>query len=95
MSNNKWSEQKIDQLLSQVPKLQDTRSKEEVLRRLQQDERLAEVSPMNRKRWIPPVVALAALITLTLLGATLINKPNNFMDSAFDSHSQSTESKAI
>ncbi|MGB2993462.1 MAG: hypothetical protein WBB47_12575 [Paenisporosarcina sp.] len=95
MSNNKWSEQKIDQLLSQVPKLQDTRSKDEVLRRLQQDERLAEVSPMNRKRWIPPVVALAALITLTLLGATLINKPNNFMDSAFDSNSQSAESKAI
>ncbi len=92
MSNNKWSEQKIDQLLSQVPKLQDTRSKDEVLKRLQQDQRLSEGSKVKQKRWIPAAVAIAALITLTLLGATLINKPNNFMESAFDSNSESAKS---
>ena len=92
MSNNKWSEQKIDQLLSQVPKLQDTRSKDEVLKRLQQDQRLSEGSQVKQKRWIPAAVTIAALITLTLLGATLINKPNNFMESAFDSNSESAKS---
>ncbi|PUB09700.1 hypothetical protein [Paenisporosarcina sp. OV554] len=92
MSNNKWSEQKIDQLLSQVPKLQDTRSKDEVLKRLQQDQRLSEGSKVKQKRWIPAAVAIAALITLTFLGATLINKPNNFMQSAFDSNSESAKS---
>lgn len=92
MSNNKWSEQKIDQLLSQVPKLQDTRSKDEVLKRLQQDQRLSEGSKVKQKRWIPAAVAIAALITLTLLGATLINKPNSFMQSAFDSNSESAKS---
>jgi hypothetical protein len=92
MSNNKWSEQKIDQLLSQVPKLQDTRSKDEVLKRLQQDQRLSEGSQTKQKRWIPTAVTIAALITLSLLGATLINKPNNFMDSAFDSNSESAKS---
>ncbi|WP_019415241.1 hypothetical protein [Paenisporosarcina sp. TG20] len=76
MSNNKWSEQKIDQLLRQVPKLKDTRSKDDVLKRLQQDPRLAEVNPKKRKVWIPPAVAVAALITLTLLVATMINAPN-------------------
>jgi hypothetical protein len=92
MSNNKWSEQKIDQLLSQVPKLQDTRSKDEVLKRLQQDQRLSEGSQTKQKRWIPTAVTIAALITLSLLGATLINKPYNFMDSAFDSNSESANS---
>ena len=93
MSNNKWSEQEIKQLLSQVPKLQDTRSKEDVLKRLQQDSRLANDSQKTRKSWIPPVVAVAALITLTLLGATFINKSN--MDIAFESNEQSAKSTAM
>lgn len=92
MSNNKWSEQEIDQLLSQVPKLQDTRSKDEVLKRLQQDPRLAEDTQKKRKLWIPPAVAVAALITLTLLGATLINQPNSELQKAFDSGSESKSS---
>jgi hypothetical protein len=92
MSNNKWSEQEIDQLLSQVPKLQDTRSKDEVLKRLQQDPRLAEDTQKKRKLWIPPAVAVAALITLTLLGATLINQPNSELQKAFDSSAESESS---
>ncbi len=92
MSNNKWSEQEIDQLLSQVPKLQDSRSKDEVLKRLQQDPRLAEDTQKKRKLWIPPAVAVAALITLTLLGATLINQPNSELQNAFDSSSESKSS---
>ena len=91
MSNNKWSEQKIDQLLSQVPKLQDTRSKDEVLKKLQQDSRLTEYNQKKRKRWIPPVVTVAALITLTLLGATIINQPS-VEQSAFDSSKMSESS---
>lgn len=73
MSNNNWSEQKIDELLSQVPKIQDSRSKEEVLKRLQQDPRLTKVKKEKRIQWIPPAVAVAAMVTLTVLVASFMN----------------------
>lgn len=78
MSNNKWSEQKIDELLSQVPQIHDTRSKDEVLKRLQQDPRLAADSKnKKRKQWIPSTVAVAAMVTLTILVASFLNNPQN------------------
>ena len=77
MSNNKWSEQKIDELLIQAPKLQDTRSKDEVLKRLREDSRLMnEPAPKKRRKiWVPSVVAIAAVLTLSLLTATMLNQP--------------------
>jgi len=92
MSNNKWSEQKIDQLLSHAPKLKDTRSKDKVLERLQQDSQLAKGKPKKRKIWLPPAVAVAALITLTLLVASIMNQPKNSMDSTSMNDSNYEES---
>lgn len=77
MSNNNWSEQKIDELLSQVPQIHDTRSKDEVFKRLQQDPRLADVNIEKRIKWIPPAVAVAAMVTLTVLVASIINNPQH------------------
>lgn len=85
MSNDKWSERKIEELLSQAPKLQDTRSKDEVFRRLSEDPRLkaAEV-PKKRMTWIPSAVAAAAIVTLGLLTATMLNQPNESAEMAKD-----------
>ena len=76
MSNNNWSEQKIDELLNQAPKLQDTRSKEEVLKRLKEDPRLNDDIPKKRKTWVPSLVGVAAILTLSLLTTTLLNQPS-------------------
>lgn len=82
MSNDKWSEQKIEQLLSQVPKLNDTRSKEQVLNRLKEEKSTkGQTSTKKRRYWAPPAVAVAALITLTLLTASLLNQSNSSNES--------------
>ena len=82
MSNDKWSEQKIEQLLSQVPKLNDTRSKEQILNRLKEENLLkGQTSTKKRRYWAPPAVAVAALITLTLLTASLLNQSNSSNES--------------
>lgn len=82
MSNDKWSEQKIEQLLSQVPKLNDTRSQEQILIRLKEEKLLkGQTSTKKRRYWAPPAVAVAALITLTLITASLLNQSNSSNES--------------
>lgn len=77
MSQNNWNEQKIEQLLSQMPKPKDSRSKEEVFKRLQRDLDTAIKPEKKRKYWAPPAVGVAAMITLTLLGITYINSSSS------------------
>lgn len=81
MSNDKFSEEKIDQLLSQAPKIKDTRSKEEVLKRLKKDHIETVVLPKKQRKWAPPAVAVAALITLTVLAATFLNQTTSLHES--------------
>lgn len=73
MSQNNWNEQKIEQLLSQMPKPSDSRSKEDVFKRLQEEIDTSIIPKKKRKYWAPPAVGVAAMITLTLLGVTYIN----------------------
>jgi hypothetical protein len=85
MSNDNYSEEKIEQLLSQAPKLKDTRSKEEIFNRLKEDH--IEILPKKQRKWAPPAVAVAALITLTVLAATFLNQTkilNESSESAMD-----------
>lgn len=82
MSNDKYSEEKIEQLLSQAPKLKDTRSKEDVLIRLKEDHIETVILPKKQRKWIPPAVAVAALITLTVLGATFLNQTPGLYESS-------------
>jgi len=85
MSNNKWSEQEIEQLLSQAPKMNDDRSKEEVFNRLKQDHIMIK-KPRKKPRWAPPVVAAVAILTLTVLTVSYLNQDNQMSESA--SHMQ-------
>ncbi|MDX1769978.1 MAG: hypothetical protein R3328_00490 [Planococcaceae bacterium] len=77
MSQNNWNEQKIEQLLSQMPKPSDSRSKEDVFKRLQQEIDTSIIPEKKRKYWAPPAVGVAAMITLTLLGVTYINNSSS------------------
>lgn len=77
MSQNNWNEQKIEQLLSQMPKPSDSRSKEDVFIRLQQEIDTSIIPKKKRKYWAPPAVGVAAMITLTLLGVTYINNSSS------------------
>lgn len=67
MTENKWDDKSIEQLLSDMPNITDNRSEEEVLMRLKKDERLKPPVHTKRKRWVPAVVAAAALVVLSLL----------------------------
>ncbi|MET0786983.1 MAG: hypothetical protein ABWY25_09770, partial [Paenisporosarcina sp.] len=77
MSQNNWNEQKIEQLLSQMPKPHDTRTKDDVFKRLQLDFNTSEKPLKKRKYWVPPTVGVAAMITLTLLGVTYIHNSSS------------------
>lgn len=77
MSQNNWDEQKIEQLLSQMPKPIDSRSKEDVFKGIQQDFDTSIKPKKKRKYWAPPAVGVAAMITLTLLGITYINSSSS------------------
>ena len=45
---NKWDDKKIEKLLNDLPDIQDTRSKEDVLSRLKQDNRFRIRLSKNR-----------------------------------------------
>ncbi len=77
MSQNNWNEQKIEQLLSQMPKPSDLRSKEDVFNRIQEEIDTSIIPKKKRKYWAPPAVGVAAMITLTLLGVTYINNSSS------------------
>lgn len=96
MTNNKWDADRIEKLLGETPDIKDTRSKEDLLRRLQQDERLQ--NPMNVKRnrkktirWIPVIASVVALFILSFLLPSMLNGGNSKLDEAADTMSISTE----
>lgn len=77
MDKNDWDDKSIEKLLGDLPNLQDTQSKEDVLLRLKQDERLNFLGKKNsRTKWIPTLVALCALLMLGLMLPSMLNKEN-------------------
>ncbi|QUW22086.1 hypothetical protein JSQ81_00390 [Sporosarcina sp. Marseille-Q4063] len=85
---NKWDDEKIQKLLNDLPDVQDTRSKEDVLSRLKQDKRLQKrpkqmPSRNTRRNLIPAFVAAAVLLALTLLIPSMLqNNSSNSNDKA-------------
>ncbi|MBE1554086.1 hypothetical protein [Sporosarcina limicola] len=67
MTDKKWADSKIKNLLESMPDIQDSRSKSDILTRLKQDERLTAPSRKNRNKWMPALIAIAALLFLSLL----------------------------
>ncbi|MBO1915116.1 hypothetical protein J4G37_61105, partial [Microvirga sp. 3-52] len=68
---NMWGDEKIQKLLNDLPDIQDTRSKEDVLSRLKQDSRMQnrpkqKTNRKIRRNLIPAFVAAAVLLVLTL-----------------------------
>ncbi|NYF24476.1 hypothetical protein [Sporosarcina sp. JAI121] len=67
MTHKNWNDNKINDLLGEVPDIQDNRPKSEILERLKQDERLNAPRRKNLKWWGPALAAVAALLVIGLL----------------------------
>ena len=82
---NKWDDEKIQKLLHELPDIQDNRSKEDVLSRLKQDNRMQNLNRSkqkhirkNKRNFMPAFVAVAVLLVLTLLlPSMLTNNSSN------------------
>ena len=67
MTHKNWNDNKIENLLGDMPDIQDNRSKSEILARLKQDERLNIPRRKKSNKWMPALVAVAALLVIGLL----------------------------
>ncbi len=81
-----WGDEKIQKLLNDLPDIQDTRSKEDVLSRLKQDSRMQnrpkqKTNRKIRRNLIPAFVAAAVLLVLTLWIPSML-KNNHSNDEA-------------
>lgn len=68
MGNHEWDDDKIEQLLSNAPKIKDERSKEDILAKLKSDPRLTgPEKKKNLQKWMPASISAAAIVTLAVL----------------------------
>lgn len=80
MSDNKWNDNKIEELLGTMPDIQDQRSESDILTRLKQDDRLRQAPRgKKRKRWIPALVAVAALLMIGILIPSMLRQQDAAM----------------
>jgi len=84
MNNKDWSDKKIEKILLDMPDIKDTRSKEEVLKKLKLDQ-ITKVPKKKISKWIPAVVAIAALLIFSILLPSMLNGNNKSMDNASES----------
>ena len=80
MTDKKWDDKQIEELLDNIPDMQDNRSKSDILARLKQDERLNAPRRRKRKRWIPALVAVAALLVIRLLVPSMLRQNEGAME---------------
>lgn len=80
MTNNQWDDDKLEKLLHSMPKIEDKRSKEQVLDSLKRDRRLKNRRLMNGKRWIPALITVAALLLLSLLVPSMLNSSDRALE---------------
>lgn len=75
MARDEWNEEQIEKLLTEMPDIKDNRSATEILRKLHNDERLSEQRRTRKNgRWIPAIVSVAALLLLTILIPSILQK---------------------
>ncbi|WP_318617235.1 hypothetical protein [Sporosarcina sp. YIM B06819] len=84
MTDNKWDDSKIDNLLGSMPDIRDERLKSDILMRLQQDERLHHPRRNNVKKWMPALVAVAALLMFSLVIPSMLQHNDSAMDKAIE-----------
>lgn len=89
MTHKDWNDNKIEKLLGDVPDISDNRPMSEILARLKQDERLNTPHRKKSKKWMPALVAVAALLVIGLL------VPSMFGENELSMRDQSTDNKMI
>ena len=94
MPDNNWNDDKIEYLLRSMPKASDERSASDILDQLKKDDRLMTKSS-NRfaKKWIPGLVAVAALFVLSLLVPSMLNGNKGQMNISSEPATMRTEGK--
>jgi hypothetical protein len=91
MTHKNWNDNKIENLLGEMPDLQDNRPKSEILTRLKQDERLSVARRKKSKKLMPALVAVAALLVISLLTPSMLGWNDSAMK--LDSAAESTMMK--
>lgn len=74
MTHKNWNDNKIENLLGDMPNVSDNRPMSEILERLKQDERLNIPRRKKSKKWVPALVAVAALLVIGLLVPSMIGQ---------------------
>lgn len=75
MKQEHWDEEQIESLLKQTPKMRDVRSKEEVFKRLQEEELFEEeqsVLPQKKFHWKSLLVSIASIFVIVLIASSFI-----------------------
>ncbi len=96
MDEQKWTDDKVEKLFKEMPDLKDSRSKEEILANLKKDERLKSetVSPLKRKKsWMPVIVAVAALLVLSVILPSMLNGDKSEMEKTMETSVESGDSE--
>ncbi|KAA0966161.1 hypothetical protein FQ087_07920 [Sporosarcina sp. ANT_H38] len=89
MTHKNWNDNKIEDLLSDMPDISDNRLKSEILERLKQDERLNAPRRKKSKKWMPALIAVAALLVIGLMVPSMLSQNEVSMKD------QSAESKTM
>lgn len=89
MSHEKWDDENIEQILSNMPNVEDKRSKDEVFQRLKDSGAFEQkqVKIVKKKiKWLPIVVTIAALFAVVLIIPPIFKNSNQpFEDAATNS----------
>lgn len=82
MTRNDLEDKEIEDLFRAMPDIQDTRTKDEILMKLKQENRLHDTNKRSDRKkrsskWIPALIALSAILLVGLLLPSMLNNNNN------------------
>ena len=97
MKDEKWSEQRLEELLSQAPKMQDRRSKEDVFARLKEAgafeaEPVQHLAGKKKKSTMPFVLTVTAALTFLSFGGVYYFSQNAQEDASMSMNDMDMES---
>ncbi|WP_339249940.1 hypothetical protein NSQ43_10410 [Sporosarcina sp. FSL W8-0480] len=95
MANNQWNDDNLDKLLHSMPKIKDGRPSSEILERLKNDNRLKEDRRPKVKKWIPSIVAVAALLLLSLLLPSMLKGNQDMVSEPMMDNARSANKESI
>ena len=88
MKNSKWSDEQLEQMLSQMPEIKDKRKPQEVYQNI-----TLKMNKKKRKMWVVPTLAsVAAALLLFIIAPSFINNMNS---SSNDSAEMARENASI